>query len=443
MLKQITETNNKFNANIVGVAPQGDPQTKNIKDKLIANDVGADSISAHKKTTKNTLKEHSNLTSHFTPLTSQKGITLIALVITIIIMLILVTVTITVALKGELFNTAKQAKTETENKINEEQNLASGKVEIDGEWYDSIDEYVKGGVVPTENDYGKYVKYGVDLNGDENLENDWKVFYVDKEGRTFIIAADYVSSNTCEALKTATTAANMTENTSDDKYKGHCYYWDYKDGNPEVIYHCNDGHNDLNNSKDPCSYPDIFMGTGYYCSDHVGEDGTGGNPNSRCASSLMCTENWEPFVDESYGATHAIGGPTLEMWVASWNKKHGQNAEGEDNGITLCANGNSNRGYGYYVGTGENPTDYDIFLTSCTEGYNDELYFPHKDYENLDLDGDDKSNDYCEGYRLASPSASSYEHYLMEVNCSGMVNRHGYNYDLLRPSSHSLSRIWS
>ena len=30
MLKQIKETNIKFNANIVGVAPQGDPQTKNL-----------------------------------------------------------------------------------------------------------------------------------------------------------------------------------------------------------------------------------------------------------------------------------------------------------------------------------------------------------------------------------------------------------------------------
>jgi len=47
-------------------------------------------------------------------LKTQKGITLIALIITIIVMLILVAVTVTVALNGGLFKTAKQATTETE-----------------------------------------------------------------------------------------------------------------------------------------------------------------------------------------------------------------------------------------------------------------------------------------------------------------------------------------
>ncbi len=427
---QKEKTINKSIANAVGVAPQGDPQTKNIKGKPIANVVGADSISTHKKTTNNNLtanivgaddpvcpsfeeptrnkrspKDNSNLISNFQPLTSDhRGITLIALVITIIIMLILVTVTITVALKGELFNTAKQAKTETENKINEEQNLASGKVEIDGKWYDSIDEYVKGGVVPTESDYGKYVKYGVDLNGDENYENDWKVFYVDGEGRTFIIAADYVNGDKCNALQTAAeTNSKMTHNTGEYEY---CYYWDKTDvtgDEPKVTYHCNDGHNkDLNKDKAQCSYPDIFMATGYYCSDHVGEDGTGGNPSSRCASTLLCTENWKPFVDASYGATYAIGGPTLEMWVASWNKRHGKDAEREDNGITLCANGNNNedRYTGYNIGTDEEPSEYIYYLAGC-DGYDDTLYFPHQsDYNDLDNDG---SDEICYGYWLASP----------------------------------------
>lgn len=44
----------------------------------------------------------------------QKGITLVALVITIIVMLILVAVSVTVALKGGLFDTAKDAKTKWE-----------------------------------------------------------------------------------------------------------------------------------------------------------------------------------------------------------------------------------------------------------------------------------------------------------------------------------------
>ena len=44
----------------------------------------------------------------------QKGITLIALVITIIVMLILVGVTVTVSLNGGLFTTAKEATSETQ-----------------------------------------------------------------------------------------------------------------------------------------------------------------------------------------------------------------------------------------------------------------------------------------------------------------------------------------
>ena len=77
---------------------------------------------------------------------NQKGITLIALVITIIVMLILVGVSVTVALNGGLFSSAQQAATETANKRNEELNLSDGKVEINGEWYNSIEEYVENGV---------------------------------------------------------------------------------------------------------------------------------------------------------------------------------------------------------------------------------------------------------------------------------------------------------
>ena len=47
----------------------------------------------------------------------QKGITLVALVITIIVMLILVGVSVTVALNGGLFTTAETAKDKTNNAL--------------------------------------------------------------------------------------------------------------------------------------------------------------------------------------------------------------------------------------------------------------------------------------------------------------------------------------
>lgn len=62
----------------------------------------------------------------------QKGITLIALVITIIVMLILVAVTITMAVNGGLFGYAQNAKTETEKARDAEQNLGTGKLTVTG-----------------------------------------------------------------------------------------------------------------------------------------------------------------------------------------------------------------------------------------------------------------------------------------------------------------------
>ena len=74
---------------------------------------------------------------------SQKGITLVALVITIIVMLILVGVSVTVALNGGLFDTAEKAATNTEEALVQENRLDSGNVLIENAaaegGYDEID----------------------------------------------------------------------------------------------------------------------------------------------------------------------------------------------------------------------------------------------------------------------------------------------------------------
>ena len=72
----------------------------------------------------------------------EKGITLIALIITIIVMLILVAVTISMAVNGGLFEYAGKATGEMQNAIDEEQKLAEGKIKIGETWYNSIDEYI-------------------------------------------------------------------------------------------------------------------------------------------------------------------------------------------------------------------------------------------------------------------------------------------------------------
>ncbi len=71
----------------------------------------------------------------------QKGITLIALIITIIVMLILVGVSVTVALNGGLFEKAGEARSKTQNELNLERQLDSTNVNIGGSVY-TIDNYV-------------------------------------------------------------------------------------------------------------------------------------------------------------------------------------------------------------------------------------------------------------------------------------------------------------
>ena len=78
----------------------------------------------------------------------QKGITLVALVITIIVMLILVGVSITVAMQGGLFDTARGAATNTNAAAQAEQNLAGGTINVNGTSYE-INDYATNGTNAT------------------------------------------------------------------------------------------------------------------------------------------------------------------------------------------------------------------------------------------------------------------------------------------------------
>ncbi len=126
-------TNSKTIANTAGVAPLGDPHFE--------------------EHAKNTPRASLNPNSNISLLISNhRGITLIALIITIIVMLILVAVTVTVAINGGLFKTAKQAKADTQANIDAEQRLASGRIKVDGKWYNSLEDYTNGIESSDQND---------------------------------------------------------------------------------------------------------------------------------------------------------------------------------------------------------------------------------------------------------------------------------------------------
>ena len=71
----------------------------------------------------------------------EKGITLIALIITIIVMLILVGVVVTVVIQSNLLGTAKTAGDKYKTAYEDESNMSE--VTINGEKYDSIDDYIE------------------------------------------------------------------------------------------------------------------------------------------------------------------------------------------------------------------------------------------------------------------------------------------------------------
>ena len=75
---------------------------------------------------------------------AQKGITLIALVITVIVMLILVAVTITVATNGNLFSHAGNAVKGTKNAVLHENDLGNG--EVNGKTFNYIVENALNGI---------------------------------------------------------------------------------------------------------------------------------------------------------------------------------------------------------------------------------------------------------------------------------------------------------
>ncbi len=219
--------------------------------------------------------------------------------------------------------------------------------------------------IVTSTNYGDFVDYPIDLNEDGDTTNDWRIFY-NNGTNVFMIAADYVKNNSIY-LDNAGTGM-----TIDDTYK---LYWNSVPNVQTVEA------NILSLFKQ--SWTDYST-----------------NENGRCVSTLLNTNNWDGFVNTSY-ASYAIGGPTIEMWVASYN------AKGD---TVLYTNKNIT---GYYIGNTEGTTDYSYNLSDDAR-YDDTLYFSHQEGFNN-----------CTGYWIASPSDID-PNQLMRVHYSGDVGNYSY-----------------
>ena len=227
----------------------------------------------------------------------------------------------------------------------------------------------------TSANYGDYVYYPIDLNGDGNTSNDWRIFYNNGEN-IFIIAADYIKNTSTYLNNTGTGMRASTGN-----YINYGLYWKTALTTAQTV---------------ESSILNLFQQswTNYNA-----------NNNAKCVSALLNTNNWNGFVNTSY-ANYAIGGPTVEMWVKSYREKGYTSLYTKTNTI------------GYCIGNTQNPTTTYYNLEN-DNGYNETLYFPYKSTGMRD-------GTQCNGYWIASPGASSIDD-LMCVYCNGLVSNNNYN----------------
>ena len=206
---------------------------------------------------------------------------------------------------------------------------------------------------PQQN-YGKEVCYGVDLDGDETT-NDWIIFY--SEGQNiFITPKKYLPSSFISGNKTLL-------KDDDDKYN--------------VIWNSSK-QTGLQSIKEETRT--LFKSTGYILNSNY--------KSSRFSSMLLNTDNWQNLVDTDSGAIYAIGSPTIEMWAASWNKLNSSSK-------VYLSNSTTSHETGYFMSNVAGDITKNNGNTIVM--VNNEVFFPA-------LDDEDSS----ENYFLSSPISSTW-----------------------------------
>ena len=212
---------------------------------------------------------------------------------------------------------------------------------------------------------GTDVDYVTSLNG--VTLDDWKVFYVDGD-YTYIILDDYLPN--AYVSDTIKTTYNLGT---------HGIYGIYSQNNRDEL---------INAMTTKSNWDSLLKGT----------------INGHAVSETRTTNVW------------AMGAPTLDLWVNSWNATYPSDTlyiryvdtEDIDNYYFDAT--------GYAIGDSANPTTVEIYLGAKT-GWDDTLYYPYQ--SRLD-------NNSCEGYWLASPSARFHDN-VMNATSEGDV--WSYDYD--------------
>lgn len=222
----------------------------------------------------------------------------------------------------------------------------------------------------TPENYGDYVDYPIDLDGDQDTTNDWQIFYEDNEN-VYIIADDYINNS----IVSDEVFLKGTENYS--------------------VYGTQFNLSALNTNDSI----DSALVNKYMLSSVISNT----NNNYLATAKLLNPDYWTQFLATDY-AENAVGAPTIEMFTRSWNQKYisSENYQQLDTVWKI-----QNKGYNI---NGENE------VTIANYG-NSKLYFPYTTSDNLNgaEDGD------CMGYWLASPSINN-DKSLLNVLCSGKIS---------------------
>ena len=392
-------------------------ENKKIQEKNY-NVVSLDAVHTHTHGDFKGLKKQEN---------NEKGITLIALVITIIVLLILAGVAI-VTLTGDngILNKAQSAKTETDNSqeyeqvklavlnskmSNEGTDFSINKTKLDNELTNLVtdvekttkDEDTEAFPWRVTGKTGKYYiiyengkveqksilasDYGAEVKGyiaNNSGVGKWRVFY-DDGINVYLIADDYVKYDDVKDVKRGT---NELYKNTDYKLSFNNVYKDYS-GSEWII----------NNSK-----------AKKWLNQYLTKNPTSTNKNIQAVAYLMDTKIWsDKFGGDQ--AEYVIGGPTLEIYCASYKETHPDKyieceAESSSNGYKVKWNGDEN---------------YSTYINNVPKDENNKIYI-----------NSDSSKAYA--MWLSAPSANGVS-LIMNAYCNGGIGNgyYGFNDPGLRP----------
>ena len=166
------------------------------------------------------------------------------------------------------------------------------------------------------NFYGSVVNnYGASLSTSEN--NKWKIFYAD-ENNIYLISDGFIHRDTLPTKTVNGTSYTYDKNSS----TGYEYVGGINNVNSGLLTLYPTGGDDIVDTTYATAETIKKLNKDFTEKGYTGN----GQPNMRFVASMLDTDLWKSFMDDDSGngkAQYAIGGPTYEMLVNSYNQSHG------------------------------------------------------------------------------------------------------------------------